>query len=143
MSKKIFWLLLIIPIAGIWTWQRVEDNQPMSFDRTKWDRNISLQDRSDKYDDGIMQVRMAQDLMVKQQLIGKSRSEIEQMLGSPTRLLPVESKEYIKPVSLIYRLSRNYIGLMGAFEQKDLVIQLDSSGKSVNAKIDSWKNGKH
>jgi hypothetical protein len=138
MSKKIFWCSVIILIASIWIWQRSE-NEPMSFDRATWNRNISLQGSTQ--DNGVVQTRMAKYLILNKQLIGKSKPQIEQILGKSIEF-PDELKES-RANQIVYRLSRNYIGLMGAFEQQDLVIGLDNSGKSVDAKIDIWKNGRH
>jgi hypothetical protein len=112
-------LLVVLGVAGgLIVVGRVSaciQGRPLPFDKKLWDLRLVRQ--GDRY-------RMARDLIERRALIGKSRAEVEAILG------PAETMRYP-----LRREFDNFDAIAG----DDLVLDFDASSKVAHAEIVKWK----
>jgi hypothetical protein len=132
MSQKIIWVAAItLAIAGIWGW-RTEADKPIfavSFDARQWQQNVQSEG-GEIGNNGILQIRMARDLVAKNTLIGKSRTEIAQMLNQPTVFMG-ESQQ--SQTSQMRYTLRTVYRMISPIRADELIIKMDDRGKAVGA----------
>jgi hypothetical protein len=130
----LMWIsVFVVTIGSLIAWQ-MEENKPIfaaSFDRAKWDRNARSED-GEIDANGVLQTRMALDLVAKKTLIGKSRSQIKQLLNEPT-VFADESPVSLK-TQMRYSL-RTVYEFIDPVRADELIIQLDDRGKAISAKV--------
>ena len=95
---------------------------PVPFDRTIWLNGENVQFSSDA-----PRLRMADGLVGSRVLLGKRRSEVESLLGPPTKT------DKFRNFDLVYWLGaeRGYMSI----DSEWLVIRLDSNDKTIKASI--------
>lgn len=125
--------VFVVIVSSLIGWQ-IEENKPIfavNFDRAKWQRNAMSED-GELIGNGILQTRMALDLVAKTTLIGKSRSEITQLLNEPTVFMDESPASIKKQMRYSLRTVYEFIDPVRADE---LIVQLDDRGKAVRAKV--------
>ncbi len=136
MRQKVLlmWMAVFsVTIGSLIAWQ-MEENKPIfatSFDRAKWQHNVRSED-GEIIGNGVLQTRMALDLVAKKTLIGKSRSEIKQLLNEPTVFMDESPASLKKQMRYSLRTVYDFIDPVRADE---LIIQLDDRGKVASAKV--------
>jgi hypothetical protein len=95
---------------------------PVPFDKTIWLNGETVEFSSDA-----PRLRMADGLVDSRILLGKRRSELESLLGPPTKT------DKFRNFDLVYWLGADR-GFMG-IDSEWLVIRLDSNDKTIRASI--------
>ena len=116
---KIATVSLLIGVAGVAA-HRWNVSRPLAFDRTVWlagDHDTSMNPP---------RLRMADDLLAKKAIIGKTRAEIESLLGPPTRT------EYFSNYDMVYWLGSERSGY--GVDSEWLVVRL-SEGRANESEI--------
>jgi hypothetical protein len=138
MSGKVLWILVtIVATSGLWGCQQEVDRpistttSAVSFDRSQWQRNRGSEG-GEMGENGILQTRMAIDLVNNKTLIGKSRKEIEQMLGI-SNVLYGDLQEF-QSQQIRYTVRTAFNGI-DPISTEELMIKLDDRSKAVSAYI--------
>lgn len=138
MSGKVLWILVtIVATSGLWGCQQEVDRpisnttSAASFDRSQWQRNRGSEG-GEMGENGILQTRMAMDLVNNKTLIGKSRKEIEQMLGM-SNVLDGDSQEF-QAQQMRYTV-RTALNGIDPISTEELMIKLDDRSKAVSSYI--------
>jgi hypothetical protein len=116
---KVVAVSLAIGVVGIGA-HRWNISQPLAFDRAVWltgDNNTSMNPP---------RLRMADDLVEKQVALGKTRAEIESLLGPPTQT------NYFRNYDMVYWLGPERSGY--GVDSEWLVVRI-SEGRANEAKI--------
>lgn len=96
--------------------------KPITFDKTKWLEQTS------PYIDNSVRAAMARDLVNRKVLIGKSRSEVIEMLGE------LEEKDHQESKEISYTIGEAYFGIEPTWTEF-LIISIDDNNKVKDVEI--------